>query len=106
MDYTQIISMALNAVLSGGIIASLWTMRETKKKAAEEARQVETTNTDSILETNQKYIVEPLKKEINGLRKTVQGLTKALNRISDCPHSDSCPVRTELQKQQDNDLGA
>lgn len=99
----QIISIVLNSLLGGGLIVTLWTLKETKKKAAEEARQVETTNTDSILETNQKYIVEPLKKEINGLRTTVKGLTKALNRISDCPHSSDCPVRTELQKQQDNE---
>lgn len=99
----NIVSIVLNAVLSVGFLTAIFTLRETKRKAKADAAAVETTNVDSILETNQKYIVEPLKKEINALRKNVNSLTRAINRISDCPHSIDCPVRNELQREQANE---
>lgn len=97
------ISLFLNALLSVGFLGSIVTLRETKRKAQAEVDAAKATNANSILETNQKYIVEPLKKEINALRKTVNQLTRAINRITDCPHSIDCPVRSELQRQQDSE---
>ncbi|MEG2163111.1 MAG: hypothetical protein RRY55_01325 [Bacteroidales bacterium] len=43
------------------------------------------------------YIVEPLKNEINGLRKDVRRLNRAIEKVKDCGYSDNCPVCRELQ---------
>lgn len=103
MNWSEIISIVLNALLGGGIVVTIATLRATRNKAKAEAEQADATSTNTILKINQEYIVEPLQKEINALRNNIKSLTKALNRISDCPHSDVCPVRDELRKQQDTD---
>lgn len=96
MDTLDIIRTIGEAVLSSGLIASLFTLRETKRKAEEELKQLQATNADSILRTNEEYIVKPLKREINGLRSTVRSLTKAIQKAQDCPHAAGCPVRESI----------
>lgn len=103
MDWTQIISLILNAVFGGGFLITLVTLRASRKKANAEADAQQLGNAQLLIQEYQKNIVEPLKKEINALRKTVGKLTGAINRITDCPHSVDCPVRNELQKQQDSE---
>jgi hypothetical protein len=103
MEWQEILRWAIDTLLGGGLLVTLWTLRETKRKAAEEVRQMQTTNADSILRTNEEYIVKPLKREINGLRATVRNLTKALQKVLDCPHAAGCPVRGELQQLYDVD---
>lgn len=44
---------------------------------------------------------KPLRREVRELRTEVTHLRNAIQRINDCPHSDACPVYSELQKQQD-----
>ncbi|MCR5697862.1 MAG: hypothetical protein K6G73_12890 [Marinilabiliaceae bacterium] len=105
MDWPELIRFTIDALLGGGLLVTLWTLRETKRKAAEEVRQMQTTNAESILRTNEEYIVKPLKREINGLRTTVRNLTKALQRVMDCPHAAGCPVRHEMQQFEDSDPG-
>ncbi len=94
-------SEILNVLLSVGFITTVATLRSTRKRAAAEAKQAEAAYMQAILENNKNYVVEPLKKEINALRKALERLTRAINRITDCPHSHDCPVRSELQRQQD-----
>lgn len=96
MDTIDIIRTIGEAVLSSGLIASLFTLRTTKRKAEEELKQLQATNADSILRTNEEYIVKPLKREINGLRSTVRQLTKAIQKAQDCPHAAGCPVRESI----------
>lgn len=96
MDTLDIIRTIGEAVLSSGLIASLFTLRTTKRKAEEELKQLQATNADSILRTNEEYIVKPLKREINGLRSTVRQLTKAIQKAQDCPHAAGCPVRESI----------
>ena len=48
-------------------------------------------------------IADPLRREVRELRTEVNHLRNAIQRINDCPHSDACPVYSELQKQQDRD---
>ena len=103
MDWTQIISLILNAVFGGGFLITLVTLRASRKKANAEADAQQLGNASQLIQEYQKSIVEPLKKEINALRKTVGQLTRAINRITDCPHSVDCPVRSELQRQQDSE---
>lgn len=59
----------------------------------------------AYVEEFKENIVKPLQSEIKGLRRDVKNLQKAVDRISDCAYADSCPVRAELQKQQDGDEG-
>lgn len=42
-------------------------------------------------------IVEPLKKEINAIRRELARFRKALEKGNDCKHYDLCPIRNELQ---------
>ena len=43
------------------------------------------------------YIAEPLQREVGELRNEVAELRYAIERVSDCPHRDTCPVREQLR---------
>jgi len=93
----ELISLIANLVLSGGLIVTVVTLKSQRNKAAAEAKRVELDNEEKTLDMQVKYIVEPLKREINGLRRDIKKLQKALDCISDCPHALDCPVRNKLQ---------
>ena len=97
----EIIRIIIEAVLGGTLIVTLVTLRSTKKKAAEQAKSIEIDNDKNIMQNFLEYIVEPLKKEVNGLRKDVRKFTRAIEKINDCPHAADCPVRRELQNGQE-----
>ena len=42
-------------------------------------------------------VVQPLKKEINSLRRDVDKFRKAIEKIPSCAHADNCPVSRQLQ---------
>lgn len=92
----EMISLVLNFILGGGLLIVV-TLKSQRKKAAAEAKKVELENEEKTLDIQVRYIVEPLKKEINGLRRDIKKLQKALDCISECPHAGNCPVRNELQ---------
>lgn len=49
-------------------------------------------------------VVEPLKKEINAVRKEVARLRRAVEKANNCPfadRTDACPVRNELRRAED-----
>ena len=48
-------------------------------------------------------IADPLRHEVRELRTEITYLRNAIQKINDCPHSDACPVISELQKQQGRD---
>lgn len=93
MEYLSVI---INFMLGGGLIAVL-TLRSARKRAAEEAETIELSNADAIVKMQTTYIVEPLKKEINALRREVKRLQRAIEAIRDCPHAAHCPVHDSLQ---------
>jgi len=93
MDWTNIL---IQVVLP--IITLVFGWFSGKKKSTEEVKQMQADYSDKILKTNETYIVEPLIKETNALRREVKKLNKAINKIADCPHADNCPIRDELQK--------
>ncbi len=105
----EIITLILNALLSGSLIVTLVTLKATRKKANANANAAEASAERTSLE-NDRYLseninsllVSPLKKEMNALRKVVQKLQKAIDKVSDCPHSDNCPVIHQLQHNQEN----
>ena len=76
-------------------------MRSTKRKAQEEARRTAIDNDKVLMSNFNEFIVEPLKKEVNALRKDVRRLNRAVEKINDCPTAARCPVRLELQDTKD-----
>lgn len=112
MTTFEIISLCLNILFVSGGLVTLLTIKATRHKAEAEADNTEAQAEGAKLENDEKasqiilqYVVEPLKKEINALRKDVRALNRAIAKISDCPHADDCPVRRELQNNENNDAG-
>ena len=97
MNAIEVISLVFNVLFAGGGIVMFATLRSTKRKAEGEAERTEIDNDEKATEVMMNYIVKPLKNEINALRKDVRNLQKAIDKVSDCPHADACPVRHELQ---------
>lgn len=98
MGIYGIISLVLNLLLSGTVIVQVVTIRSLKKKAEEEAKGIALDNEKKLSEMINEYFVEPLKKEITSLRRTVSRLTRAVERIPSCPHSADCPVKDALDE--------
>lgn len=103
MSTFEIVSLVLNLLFASGGIVMLVTLRATRKKAAAEAKGSELENDEKAAQIVMSYIVEPLKKEINALRKDVRNLQKAINKVCECPYADDCPVRHELQNNPDGE---
>ena len=116
---TEMWMLTLNFVFGGGLIAAtiaIATLRSRVKEASAKAEQAlaeakkmqaeakakEQENDKNLVDTFNEYIVVPLKKEVNGLRKDVRKFTCAIEKINDCPHAANCPVRTELQNDEKN----
>ena len=93
----EIIRLIVESLLGGTLIVTLVTLRAKRKRANEEAKSVELDNNKKLLDSFNEYIVEPIKKEVNALRKDVRRLNRAIEKINDCPHAATCPVRNELQ---------
>ena len=93
-----LVSTLLNLLLGGGLFVTLVTLKSIQKKAKEEAESVALDNEKKLSEMIKEYFVEPLKKEITSLRRTVLRLTRAIDRIPSCPHSADCPVKDALNE--------
>ena len=98
IEIYALVSTLLNLLLSGGLIVTLVTLKSIQKKAKEEAESVALDNEKKLSEMIKEYFVEPLKKEITSLRRTVSRLTRAIDRIPSCPHSADCPVKDSLNE--------
>ena len=92
----EILSYILNAILGGGLVVTLATIKSTKSKASSEAKRVEIDNAQKLLDNFDTFIVQPLKTEVNELRKSVYRLQTAIKQIPSCPHADACPVSGKL----------
>ena len=118
----DVISIILNFVLGGGLLA-VFTIKAKKDQATAETDKVEMDNfrtgTDLLMES----IVRPLKKELADVRsengnlrkevaltrkelsetlREVRRLRRVIEHITDCPHAQQCPVRAELKNEQTN----
>lgn len=119
MTTTEIISLILNFLLGGGLIAAITaiaTLRSSVKEAEAKAEQAlaeakrmraeatgtELVNEEKTLQIFKQYIYEPIQKEAINLRRSVNRLNRAIEKISDCPTAATCPVRRELQDAKDN----
>lgn len=93
----DIISVILNFLLGGGLLA-VFTVKAKKDQATAETDKIEMDNFRTGADLLMESIVKPLKKELQEVRKEVGRLRRAMEHISDCPHSGQCPVRAELKK--------
>ena len=98
----DILRLIVDLMMGGSLIVTLFTLRSTRRKASEDARSAAIENDKSLMQGFKEYIVEPLKKEVNALRKDVRRLYRAIEKINDCPHAGNCPVRNELQDTKDS----
>ncbi len=97
----ETISVVMNALLSGGLVVTLVTLKSIKAKANANAKAVEIDNAGKLLENFENFIVKPLKTEVNELRSTIESLQAAIRQIKGCPHADGCPVAEHLQRLHD-----
>ncbi|MBR3565336.1 MAG: hypothetical protein IKN91_03275 [Paludibacteraceae bacterium] len=98
----EIIRLIFEFVLSGTLIVTLVTLRSTRQKAQQDARKSTLDNDKALMNGFQEFIVEPLKKEVNALRKDVRRLNRAIDKANTCDYTAACPVRLELQNAKDN----
>lgn len=110
MERTEII-MALIALIAGPVGGWLTAILLRKKYDAEveklrtevqaakiNTRGDELDNVKVAMDILMEQVVEPLKREINGIRKEMARFRRAVELANHCPHSAKCPVRDELQK--------
>ena len=60
-------------------------------------------NTKKLIDVIVQNVVSPLEIEIKKLRLSNSRLTRAIDKISDCPTPDSCPVKAEIRNQEKED---
>ena len=101
----EIVSIILNLVLGGGFIVTVFTLKQERLKASAnakkaEAESAELDNEEKAAQILMEQVVKPLKTELNGVRRELKGLKKAVESIKDCPHSDACPVRERMRNEQ------
>ncbi|MCQ2250018.1 MAG: hypothetical protein MJZ66_02795 [Bacteroidales bacterium] len=121
----EIISIVLNFILGGGLLA-LVTIKAKKDQATAETDKVEMDNFRTGTRLLMESIVQPLREDLAATRgelaesrkelaeskaerarlnQTVSQLTNevkqlraAIEKINDCAHAGQCPVREELKK--------
>ena len=116
METSEIISLLFGVVSApvGLWIQSLLLRKKYNTELESLRVQVEASKTDtrgdelenvkngmSIL---MEQVVEPLKKEINAIRKELARLRRAVEKANRCPfadHADACPVLYELRRAED-----
>lgn len=76
-------------------------LRATVRQQVAEAVSVELDNTRKANDTLMEVIAS-LKKETNALRRDVDKLRKAVEKIPSCPYSDDCPVSRQLQRSEED----
>ena len=103
MTTFEIVSLLLNVLLVGGGIVTIVTLRSKIRQSKEEAKTAELTNDEKAAQIVMSYVVEPLKKEIGYLRRDVRKLNRAIDKIAECPHSGTCPVKQQLQTDDDDE---
>ena len=97
----------VSAVASGGWFVSRRKNRAEVENLKADAQQKEMNLARDYVEEFRENVAKPMKEEIEGLRRetgllkrAVNNLKNAIQKIDNCPHRAECPVLDELQKQQ------
>lgn len=108
LEYMRLICGILTAVIGAGgfkmyIDRRKYIQEVEKLKADVRAAQVNTRgseldNVQKAMQILMDEIVEPLKQEINAIRKELGKLRRVVEKANNCRFAANCPVRDELQK--------
>lgn len=116
MEPLEIISLAaaiITAPLSSWLTAKLLRkkydaevdgLRAQVEACKADTRGDELANVKEAMSILMEQVVEPLKKEINAIRKELARLRRAVEKANRCPfadHADACPVLYELRRAED-----
>ena len=116
MEPVEIISLVaaiITAPLSSWLTAKLLRkkydaevdgLRAQVEASKADTRGDELANVKEAMSILMEQVVEPLKKEINAIRKELARLRRAVEKANRCPfadHADACPVLYELRRAED-----
>lgn len=92
----------ITLVAGGGWLFDRRRHRQEVESLKADNRQKDMNLSKMYVEEFKANIADPLRLEVRDLRNEVTNLRNAIQKINDCPHSDTCPVYHELQKQQNH----
>lgn len=108
LEYMRLVCGVLTAIIGAGgfkmyIDRRKYVQEVEKLKTEVQAAQVNTRgseldNVQKAMRILMDEIVEPLKQEINAIRKELVKLRCAVEKANNCRYAVNCPVRDELQK--------
>ena len=96
MDWTSIVLGILTLLGGCGWLIDRKKHRQEVEGLKADNRQKDMDLSKDYVSEWRTFIAEPLQREVNELRTEVKELRNAIERIGDCPHRDSCPVRSQL----------
>lgn len=104
-----IITAPLSSWLTAKLLRKKYDAEVDSLRAQVEASKVDTrgdelANVKEAMSILMEQVVEPLKKEINAIRKELARLRRAVEKANRCPfadHADACPVLYELRRAED-----
>lgn len=104
-----IITAPLSSWLTAKLLRKKYDAEVDSLRAQVEASKVDTrgdelANVKEAMSILMEQVVEPLKKEINAIRKELARLRRAVEKANRCPfadHTNACPVLGELRRVED-----
>ena len=96
----EILSVVLNAVLGGGLIVSLVTLRSVRRKAAAESKKAELENAEQAARIVMESIAEPIRKELKHVSSELSRFRRAVEKGYTCKYHIDCPILSELQREE------
>lgn len=113
LEIISLVAAIITAPLSSWLTAKLLRKKYDAEvdclRAQVEASKVDTrgdelANVKEAMSILMEQVVEPLKKEINAIRKELARLRRAVEKANRCPfadHTNACPVLGELRRAED-----
>ena len=96
MNWTEIVLGLFTLLSACGWFVSGRKHRQEVESLKADVRQKDMDLSKDYVTEWRTYIAEPLQREVGELRNEVAELRYAIERVSDCPHRDTCPVREQL----------
>ena len=96
-------AIVLTLVAGGGWLFDRHRHRQEVESLKADNRQKDMNLSKMYVDEFKENIADPLRHKVRELRTEITHLRNAIQKINDCPHSDACPVISELQKQQGRD---
>lgn len=113
LEIISLVAAVITAPLSSWLTAKLLrrkydaevdSIRAQVEASKADTRGDELANVKEAMSILMEQVVEPLKKEINAIRKELARLRRAVEKANRCPfadHADACPVLYELRRAED-----